>query len=135
MTRFEDPRESGVTEIDGITPEYDQPDVSISSQGRYVEHEVIGGMTVRQKVGEEPKQISVTGLCLEDTASDFEDLHREDFITFTHHILGGAGEAGSMNFQVESVDIDPFSSGGGVATSGDETEMVYQYNITLVEAE
>lgn len=135
MTEFEDPRESGVTEINGITPEYDQPNVSISSQARYVEHEVIGGMTVRQKVGEEPKQIAVDGLCLEDVASDFEDLHEEDFVTFTHHILGGAGEAGSMNCQVESVDIDPFTDGGGVATNSDESEMVYQYSITLVEAE
>ena len=103
MTTFEDPREDGVTDIDGIPLEYEQPNVSISSQARYVEHEVIGGMTVRQKVGEEPKQIAIDGICLEDTASSFQDLHEEDFVTFTHHILGGSGEVGTMNCQVESV--------------------------------
>ena len=135
MSTYEDPRDGGV-EIIGeqteITFEYEQPNVSVDTNARFIEHEVIGGMTVRQKVGEEPMEINVDGICTRGEARLIDNLYEETTVEFNSY------RTGVVIAQVVSTSTDPYDDGGAVAVFDNEDEdsssdTIYTFSISLVE--
>jgi len=131
MTTYTDPREDNPVEVIGsettIEFVYEQPNVSVDTSARFIEHEVIGGLTVRQKVGEEPRQVSVSGICTRDEARDIDNLYEETTIEFISY------RTGAMTAQVTATSTDPYDDGGAVAINGDESDTIYTFDLELVE--
>lgn len=118
-------REDGVT-IGGISFKYDQPDISVDTSNRFIEHQPVGGVTVRQKVGEDPAEVNVNGVCTTEEANQIDQLRFEDVVMFTSHRVS------SMQVQVASTSTEPFSEGGAVDRDG---EFTHRFSIKLVEVE
>lgn len=119
---FEDERPE--VSVGGINFKHSQPDVSVSSGARYVEHEVIGDTVVRQKIGESPDEITITGVCTVDEASQIDDLIYEKEVTVISNRWEGIA-------QVDSTNTDPLSEGGAIA-GGDWTHS-YTIDLTGIE--
>lgn len=121
---YEDDAVSGANEIDF---EYTAPEVSVDSAGRFAVHEIIGGATVRQKIGEEPVEVSVSGVCKESVAKKLDGLRDAKFGTIYSNRLVGE----SMVVQFASISTSPLESSGAVAI--DSEEFLYTFDLSCVE--
>lgn len=134
MTTFSDPRSDGVIiEAFGGTDvtidfEYEQPDVTVETGTRYTDHEVIGGITVRQKIGEEPMRVDLNGICTRDEARNIDELRNADYVEFDSY------RTGTVMMQVEGTETSPYAEGGAVAVNNGSSDMVYEFAIQLTEA-
>jgi hypothetical protein len=122
-----EPDEEGIFVPDEIefTP-YDNPDVTVDVSGRFAVHDIIGGVTVRQKIGEEPVEIGVSGVCDEETAQQIDRLRNAKYCDFNSDRI-------SMQVQVASAGTDPLESGG--AADMDTGDILYSYNLNLIGVE
>lgn len=109
---------------------YDKPSISVNTGARFAKHDIIGGTTVRQKVGKEPRQITISGVCTEAVARDLEHLHRVTVVTLLSDRMQGI-TGGGVKAQVASVSTSPLEQGG--AADMDSGEFLYDYTINLVE--
>jgi hypothetical protein len=106
---------------------YGRPAVSIDNKGRFVTHKIIGGKTVRQKIGEEPRELSVSGVCIEETAVELDGLRDARRATiFANRIPGN-----SMTAQIASVSTSPLDDGG--AANITQGELLYNWSLKAVE--
>lgn len=105
---------------------YDNPDIDISVSGRFATHEIIGGITVRQKIGRDPVEISVNGVCSEDTAKQIDTLRRATTARFI-------SERKTMVVQIASASSQPLEKGG--AADLDTGDYLYSYNLNLIGIE
>lgn len=120
-----------------IQPEYKAPSVSVDSSGRFAEHEIIGGTTVRQKIGNDPLEISVSGVCIETTASQINKLRYATYGTIYSDVLPG----NSIKVQFASVSTSPLEDSGAVPLSevdsdfesADDREFLYNFELSCVE--
>lgn len=126
--RFEG-AEAPTVERGRITFEYPNPAIAIDSGGRFVKHEIIGGPVVRQKVGQEPKQYSIDGICKEDTANAIDELDSVRRGKIIHDRLPENSKA----VQFGSASTEPISDGGGADMT--DGELLYTFSINCVEAE
>lgn len=110
-----------------ITFEYRRPEISIDNKARYVEHEIIGGKTVRQKVGEEPREATINGIVIEETARQLDKLNEAN----TGLIKCDRLPSGSMPSQFPSVSTSPMSSGGSARI--EDGELLYTFDMKAVE--
>jgi len=119
-----------LTGVQEIEFEYEQPDVSVDTSARYVDHDIIGGRTVRQRVGEDPTQITVEGICTKEEALRLDRLYQSDLVTFESF------RTGRITAQATSSSTNPIDSGGGVGYPSENSELsvLYEFSITLVEA-
>ncbi len=112
--------------------EYPNPNISIDTAGRFVKHEIIGGPVVRQKVGEDPIQLGINGVCVEEKAKQIDALKDARFgKLMTSRVPGG-----SIPVQFASASTDPIADGGGAKRSGgpdDSSELLYNYTINVIE--
>jgi len=130
---FEDPRDVPV-EIDTISGDedvniqftYEQPDIIVDSSSRFVEHEILGGTTVRQKVGENPDQVEISGVCLQSEANQIDKLKKTNFVELISH------RRNLDSAQVVDTNTEPFEPGGAIDDKNQE--MLYFFTIQLVEA-
>jgi len=130
---FEDPRDVPV-EIDTISGDEDvniqftheQPDIIVDSSSRFVEHEILGGTTVRQKVGENPDQVEISGVCIQSEANDIDKLKKTNFVELISH------RRNLDSAQVVDTNTEPFEPGGAIDDKNQE--MLYFFTIQLVEA-
>ena len=106
-----------------ISFEYEGVAMSVDTAGRFATHEIIGGSTVRQKIGEEPIEVSISGVCFESTAKDIDRLR--DAMHGT--IYSGRLPGGSLTVQFASSTTSPMSDSGAV----DLTEGKFLYSFTL----
>lgn len=107
---------------------YDNPDIDVTTSARFAEHEIIGGTTVRQKLGEDPREISMSGVCTERVATEIDQLDKAKLVTLlTDRIPGGA------RCQVASTRTEVLEPGG--VADMDKGEFLYYYSINLVEVE
>ena len=97
-----------------IEVEYDAPAVSIDSKGRFAKHEVIGDTTVSQKIGEEPLDVSISGVCSQDAAKKIDSLRDATHGMIRHKRLPGD----SLMVQFASASTSPLEDGGAVALTG-----------------
>jgi hypothetical protein len=103
---------------------YKQPDISLDSGTKFSTHDVIGGPTVRQKTGEEPREMTINGVCTEDTASKIHDLSRSNLFSIT-------SSTKSFDFaQLTSASTEPFDKGGAMDLDGAQ---IYTYTLNFVE--
>lgn len=105
---------------------YGNPSVSVDSAARFAVHEIIGGTTVRQKIGEEPREIGVSGVCTEDVANDLNQLHKAELVSINTESLDEI-----IRCQVASISTDPMEDGG--AADMDGGDFLYDFDISLVE--
>lgn len=120
----DDDVELGFDEID-FSP-YDNPNISVTSGARFAVHEVIGGTTVRQKIGEEPTEVTVQGVCTEQVAVQVDQLRRAFLVT----LLSDRTPNG-IRAQVASASTDPLHDGG--AADASDGDFLYEFSINLVE--
>lgn len=121
---YEDDAESTV---DPIEFEYTAPNIGVDSAGRFATHKIVGGATVRQKIGEEPVQVNIEGVCRESVARQLDGLRDAEFGTiYSNRLVGG-------NLQVHfgSVSTSPLESGGAVAMN--DNEFLYTFDLSCVE--
>lgn len=110
-----------------INLEYARPAISVDNKARFVTHEIIGGTTVRQKIGEEPRELSITGVCKESVAIDLDGLKdAERGRVFCNRLPDQ-----SMDAQFASVSTSPLDDGGGVAM--DDGEFLYNFDLKALE--
>lgn len=120
-------------EDDGSGPsninfEYARPSISVDNKGRFVTHEVVGGTTVRQKIGEEPRELSITGVVKgESMAKAIDSLRDAEVGTIVCNRLPG----GSMDAQFASMSTSPIEDGGGVAI--EDGQFLYTFDMKVIE--
>jgi len=114
----------GFDEID-FSP-FDNPNIGIDSSARFAVHEILGGTTVRQKIGEEPTQVSIDGVCTEEVAIKVDQL-KESYLV---KLLSDRVPDG-INGQIASTSTDPLEDGG--AADMDRGDFLYEFSINLVE--
>lgn len=127
---YDDLGQDGDVRIASISfDEYPNPTVSIDGAGRFVKHEIIGGATVRQKIGEEPLNLSINGVCYEDTANKIDSLRdAKNGIIYSNRL---PGDNDSLKVHFGSTSTDPFVDGDAAdATNG---ELLYNYSINCIE--
>jgi hypothetical protein len=107
--------------------QYARPAVSIDNKGRFVTHEIIGGTTVRQKIGEEPRELKASGVCNENTAVKLDSLRDAKKVTIYSNRLPGE----SMQAQVASVSTSPMSEGGAANIA--QGELLYNWTLKAIE--
>jgi hypothetical protein len=114
-------------ELDNISFDpYNNPTVAVDTSARFATHEIIGGTTVRQKIGEDPREIEISGVCTEETAQEVSLLHKVALCDLYHYKL-----VEIITCQVASTSTDPLEDGGAV--DADTGEFLYEFNINLVE--
>lgn len=117
----------GNTAEGGKSNRYARPSISVDNKGRFVTHEIIGGTTVRQKIGEEPREASINGVCVEQTAKELDTLRDAKRATiFCDRFPGG-----SMTAHVTAVSTSPFDDGG--AANITQGEILYSWSMKVVE--
>jgi len=117
----------GTTSGTSIQFEYDAPAISVDSAGRFTSHEIIGGSTVRQKIGEEPLEITVDGVCKEPIAVQLDTLRDAK----SGVLLSNRFSGGSVEVQFASVSTPPLEDSGAVAMK--DNEFLYNYTISAIE--
>jgi len=123
--------EDATTTFGSIEFEYSAPAISVDSSGRFVKHEIIGGMTVRQKIGENPINVDISGVCKESIAKKLDGLRNAKYGKIFSNRLPGE----SLTVQFASVSTSPLEDGGAVALTDSSSEFLYQYTISAVEIE
>lgn len=102
---------------------YKQPSISVSTSANYAEHDVFGDVTVRQKLGEKPDEISVEGICTAQEANRVDDLIYEEVVELVSNRWSGV-------VQVASTSTNPITEGGGKDL---DSEWVYSFTVECVE--
>lgn len=106
---------------------YNNPDISVQTAGRFVTHEVVGGVTVRQKVGEDPVEIEIKGACTTEEANFIDSLHVNDVVSLSSHRYDAA------TAQVASSSTNPFEEGGAVSPR--MGTWTHTFSVNLVEVQ
>ena len=113
---------------DPIEFKYPAPNISVDAAGRFAKHEIIGGSTVRQKIGEDPVEVAVEGVCEEPTARALDGLRDAEFGTiYSNRLVGG-----SLDVHFASISTSPMESGGAAALTEDG-EFLYSFDLSCVE--
>lgn len=113
--------------FDSLTFEYTRPAISVDTKARFVTHEIIGGTTVRQKIGDEPIEASISGVCIESTAKRLPTLRQAKRATIIAPQLPGE----SLTAQIASASTSPMNDGG--AGRLEDGEVLYNYSLKIIE--
>jgi hypothetical protein len=121
-----DPTFSGDIEF-----EYKSPAISVDTSGRFKTHEIIGGTTVRQKIGDDPIEVSVNGVCKESTAKKLDELRNASYgVILTNRLPNDF-----LRVQFASTSTSPMDDAGAVAISDQQSEFLYNFTLSAVEVE
>jgi hypothetical protein len=120
-------RELGVIEEGEFTVQlfYDQPNISVSTSNRFVEHETVDGPIVRQKLGRGKVTINVDGVCTTPEAALLDNLVNEDQVRLVSNRFSG-------NTSIQGISTSPLEDGGAVNLDGNFT---HEFGLELVEIE
>jgi hypothetical protein len=112
---------------DEIQFQYTNPAIGIDTGSTFVVHDIIGGATVRQRIGDQPLEISVDGVCTEETAKQIELLRNANSVTLFSDRFNGD----SVTVHIASLNTDPLEEGGaGDIKTG---EFLYSFSLNCVE--
>lgn len=112
-----------------ITFEYPNPTVSIDTAGRFAKHEIIGGSTVRQKIGEDPVNVSINGVCKRRTANQIDSLRDAKHGNIISDRLPGSND--SLRVQFGSTSTEPMTDGGSADLR--DGKYLYTFQINAIE--
>ncbi|AGM11352.1 hypothetical protein M199_gp022 [Halogranum tailed virus 1] len=104
---------------------YNQPNISVSSSGRFKEHQTIDGPIVRQKIGEGNVEIEIEGVCTTPEAKVIDTLRFEGTITVLSDRYSG-------EVQIASTSTSPLEDGGAMNLDG---QFTHTFGISCVEVE
>lgn len=104
---------------------YDQPNVSVGTTNRFVEHETVDGPVIRQKVGRGKKSITLEGVCTTPEATLLDNFVNEDMIYVKSHRYEG-------NVSIEGISTSPLSDGGAMNLDG---KFTHDFTLELIEIE
>lgn len=121
MALYDDDRPD--VSVGSVEFKYEQPSISVDTSGRFVTHSVVGDTTIRQKIGEEPDEISVEGVCTVDEANSVDKLTHKEKVSVVSNRWNGQA-------QIASTNTRPITDGGGKDKDGD---FLYTFTIELVE--
>lgn len=107
--------------------EYPNPQISIDTGGVFAKHDIIGGATVRQRIGRQPMQVSIEGVCEQDTANKLEQLRNATQGSIYSNRFTNNG----LVVQFISVSTDPMEAGG--AADIQSGELLYSFSLECVE--
>lgn len=110
-----------------ITFNYKNPSISVDSGARFVKHELIGTETVRQKIGQEPLEITVNGACFRDTARKIDGLRYAQRGT----LRSDRFDDSSIDVRFASASTDPMEDGSAVSLT--ETNEIFTFTINCTE--
>lgn len=110
-----------------ITFEYANPSVGIDVGANFVKHDIIGGPTVRQKIGTKPMQISVKGIAKQQTAQSLELLRNAKEGT----LISDRFAKDAVTVHIVSITTDPMDDGG--AADLNDGEFLYTFSLECVE--
>ena len=119
---------------DPIEFEYPAPSIAVDTAGRFATHEIVGGSTVRQKIGEDPIEVSISGVCTENTAKDLDGLRDAKYGTIKSKRLVGD----TLDCHFASVSTSPLEDGGAVQFfdrdgDADQGDFLYTFQLECVE--
>lgn len=106
-----------------LSLKYKQPSISVLTEANFAQHEVFGDMTVRQKIGEKPDELTIEGQCTGDEATKVDKLTYEEVVELVSERWSGV-------IHVASTSTEPVGQGGGMDLDG---EWVYRFTIEAVE--
>lgn len=106
---------------------YKNPSISVDSGARFVKHELVGSETVRQKIGQEPLEITVNGVCFRDTARKIDGLRYANRGTLRSDRFDGS----SIDVRFASSSTDPLEDGSAVSLT--EANELFTFTINCIE--
>lgn len=109
--------------------DYPNPTVSIDTSGRFAKHEIIGGSTVRQKIGEDPINLSISGVCKRRTANQIDALRDAKNGKIISDRLPGSNDG--LRVQFGSTSTEPMTDGG--AADMTDGRYLYSFQINAIE--
>jgi hypothetical protein len=109
--------------------EYANPTIAIDGAGRFAKHEIIGGTTVRQKIGEDPLNFSINGICKRATANQIDSLRDAKTCVITSNRIPDAGS--SVKVHIGSTSTEPMEDGG--AADLVDGQLLYSFSINAIE--
>lgn len=112
-----------------ISFDYPNPTLAIDTAGRFAKHEIIGGSTVRQKIGEDPVNISINGVCKRRTANQIDSLRDAKSGKIFSDRLPGSND--SLRVQFGSTSTEPMEEGG--AADLIDGQYLYSFQINAIE--
>lgn len=126
---YEDDVEEDAEAPDVISFVYERPSISVDTAGRFATHKIVGGSTVRQKIGEDPVQVAVSGVCREPVARQLDGLRDAKWGTiYSNRLVGG-----SLDVHFGSMSTSPLDDGGAVAMTDEDAEFLYAFDLSCVE--
>jgi hypothetical protein len=114
---------------------YGRPSIGVDTAGRFAKHEIVGGSTVRQKIGEDPIEVSINGVCVEERAKDLDGLRDAKFGTIKSKRLPGE----TLDCHFASVSTSPLEDGGAASFFGrddgkaEQGDFLYTFTLECVE--
>ena len=112
-----------------ISFKYPNPTLAIDTSGRFAKHEIIGGSTVRQKIGEDPVNVSINGVCNRRTANQIDSLRDAKSGKIFSDRLPGSNDA--LRVQFGSTSTEPMEDGGSADLK--DGQYLYSYQINCIE--
>ncbi len=106
---------------------YTNPTIAIDTSGRFAKHEIIGGTTVRQKIGEDPINVSINGVCKPQTAQNIDKLRNAT----SGKIFSDRLPGGSLVVQFGSTSTEPLDDGG--AADIEDGQFLYTFQMNCIE--
>ncbi len=103
------------------------PSIAIDSAGRFATHEIIGGGVVRQKIGQDALEVTINGVCFDDTAKRIDALR---FVT-RGTIRSDRFDGGSLDVHFGSSSTEPMVEGDAINL--ETNRRLYAYTINAVE--
>jgi len=106
---------------------YTNPTIAIDTSGRFAKHEIVGGTTVRQKIGEDPINVSINGVCKPQTAKNIDKLRN----AINGKIFSDRLPGGSLVVQFGSTSTEPLDDGG--AADIEDGKFLYTFQMNCIE--
>lgn len=131
--QYEDDAASTTNPITNFS--YGRPSISVDTSGRFAKHEIIGGSTVRQKIGEDPIEVSISGVCTESRARELDGLRDAKYGTIKSKRLNTE----TLDCHFASVSTSPLEDGGAVSFFGrdegqaSQGDFLYTFDLECVE--
>jgi hypothetical protein len=126
--KFEETGANGNPELK-LNERYNRPRVAIDTAARFVEHEIIGAKKVRQRVGSDPIELSINGVCQRPRANEIDQLHRVETAQLQSERLPQNNS--KIPVHIASATTEPLEDGG--AADARTGELLYTFTINAVE--
>lgn len=102
-----------------------QPNISVNTSNRFVEHKTVDGAIIRQKIGKGNVEVTMEGVCTTPEANLLDNLPNENRVFIESNRFQG-------NVTVDTISTNPIEDGGGMNLDGNFT---HEFSLTLVQVE